>query len=100
MAQAEGSFKVCGLCSQLVDESVKLPDDLLNHLIVFLNVAGDLLPSKICTDCFQGATESKKFKVGTYLKGPSGQIISAEEWYYWPGQGQVIPRSRFFKFQD
>jgi|694.fasta_scaffold90343_2 hypothetical protein len=70
MAQAEGSFKVCGLCSQLVDESVKLPDDLLNHLIVFLNVAGDLLPSKICTDCFQGATESKKFKVGTYLKAP------------------------------
>ena len=63
MAQAEGSFKVCGLCSQLVDESVKLPDDLLNHLIVFLNVVGDLLPTKICTDCFQGATESKKFKV-------------------------------------
>ena len=64
MAQAEGSFKVCGLCSQLVDESVKLPDDLLNHLIVFLNVGGDLLPTKVCTDCFQGATESKKFKVG------------------------------------
>jgi hypothetical protein len=63
MAQAEGSFKVCGLCSQLVDESVKLPDDLLNHLIIFLNVAGELLPSKVCTDCFQGTTESKKFKV-------------------------------------
>jgi hypothetical protein len=26
-------------------------------------VAGDLLPTKICTDCYQGAAESRKFKV-------------------------------------
>jgi len=62
MAQPEESFKVCGLCSQLVDEAVKLTDILLDFLTKFLNVDGSNLPSKICTECFQGAIDSKKFK--------------------------------------
>jgi len=62
MAQPEESFKVCGLCSQLVDEAVKLTDILLDFLTKFLNVDGSKLPSKICTECFQGAIDSKKFK--------------------------------------
>merc|ERR1712013_716681 len=60
MAQPEESFKVCGLCSQLVDEAVKLTDILLDFLTKFLNVDGSKLPSKICTECFQGAIDSKK----------------------------------------
>ena len=62
MAQPEESFKVCGLCSQLVDEAVKLTDILLDFLTSFLGVDGTILPSKICTECYQGAIDSKKFK--------------------------------------
>jgi len=62
MAEAEGSFKVCGLCSQLVDEAVKLADDLLEFLVEFLTVNGSKLPTKICTECYTGAIESRKFK--------------------------------------
>eukprot|EP00092_Neocalanus_flemingeri_P106507 GFUD01136666.1.p1 GENE.GFUD01136666.1~~GFUD01136666.1.p1 ORF type:complete len:742 (+),score=197.50 GFUD01136666.1:35-2260(+) len=62
MAQPEESFKVCGLCSQLVDEAVKLTDILLDFLTSFLGVDGTNLPSKICTECYQGAIDSKKFK--------------------------------------
>jgi len=62
MAEQEESFKVCGLCSQLVDEAVKLNDQLLTFLITFLEVPGTVLPTKICTECYQGAIDSKKFK--------------------------------------
>jgi len=62
MALPEESFKVCGLCSQLVDEAVKLTDILLDFLTTFLGVDGSNLPSKICTECYQGAIDSKKFK--------------------------------------
>jgi len=62
MAQPEESFKVCGLCSQLVDEAVKLTDILLDFLTKFLNVEGSNLPLKICTECYQSAIDSKKFK--------------------------------------
>jgi len=62
MAQPEETFKVCGLCSQLVDEAVKLTDILLDFLTTFLAVDGSNLPLKICTECYQGAIDSKKFK--------------------------------------
>jgi len=62
MAVAEGSFKVCGLCSQLVDEGVKLTDELVGFLMIFLSVPGTKLPTKICTECYQGAMDSKKYK--------------------------------------
>ena len=44
MAVAEGSFKVCGLCSQLVDEGVKLTDELVGFLMIFLSVPGTKEP--------------------------------------------------------
>jgi len=59
MAQPESSFKVCGLCSQLVDESVMLHQNLRQ----FLEEWGLRdLPAKVCTDCYQGAVDSLKFK--------------------------------------
>lgn len=59
MAQPESSFKVCGLCSQLVDESVMLHANLRQ----FLEEWGLRdLPAKVCTDCYQGAVDSLKFK--------------------------------------
>lgn len=61
-AAAEESFKLCGLCSQLVDESVQVSDKLRAFLIRFLSVANDTLPAKVCTDCFSHALESMKFK--------------------------------------
>lgn len=62
MAEQEEAFKVCGLCSQLVDEAVKLSDPLVSFLISFLGVSGTVLPTKICTECYTGVLESKKFK--------------------------------------
>merc|ERR1711892_49969 len=72
MAQPEESFKVCGLCSQLVDGAVKLTDILLDFLTKFLNVDGSKLPSKICTECFQGAIDSKK--VQRKMSSNSGKV--------------------------
>jgi len=62
MAQPEASFKVCGLCSQLVDESVKLDDSLREFLVRFLDIDNTDLPAKVCTDCYQGTLDTKKFR--------------------------------------
>ena len=61
-AAAEDNFKLCGLCSQLVDESVQVNDKLRAFLIRFLSVANAELPAKVCTDCYSHALESMKFK--------------------------------------
>ena len=52
-SKAEGNFKVCGLCSQLVDESVQLSVPLRAYLVDLLDIANDELPGKVCTDCYQ-----------------------------------------------
>lgn len=58
----EESFKVCGLCSQLVDESVQLDPVFRAFLVSFLELANEALPSKVCTDCYQQSFDCKKFK--------------------------------------
>ena len=58
----EESFKVCGLCSQLVDESVQLDPVFRAFLVSFLDIANENLPSKVCTDCYQQSFDCKKFK--------------------------------------
>jgi len=60
-AEDEGASKVCGLCSNLVDKGVKLDDDMLEHLVMFLNVQGQYLPMKMCTECFTKMDECKNF---------------------------------------
>uniref|UniRef100_A0A0K2T316 ZAD domain-containing protein n=1 Tax=Lepeophtheirus salmonis TaxID=72036 RepID=A0A0K2T316_LEPSM len=56
------AFKVCGLCSQLVDTSVDIDEILIDFLSQFLSITPDNFPPKICTDCFSSATEAKRFK--------------------------------------
>lgn len=59
----ESSFKLCGLCSQLVDESVEVSTSMKPFLCRFLNFSTvEELPSKVCLECFQGATECLRFK--------------------------------------
>lgn len=61
----EDNFKVCGLCTQLVDESVMLPGGLRSFLVDFLRSSlpdQDWLPTKTCLECYQHASESKRFK--------------------------------------
>jgi hypothetical protein len=59
---SEENFKICGLCSQLVDESVQLNSVLRAFLIEFLSLNEDQLPTKTCMECYQRTTESKRFK--------------------------------------
>ena len=59
---SDNLFLVCGLCSQVVDESMTIDDaSLRSFLIHMLSISNDDLPAKVCTDCFQGTTECKKF---------------------------------------
>ena len=59
---SDNLFLVCGLCSQVVDESMTIDDpSLRSFLIHMLSISNDDLPAKVCTDCFQGITECKKF---------------------------------------
>jgi len=60
-AEDEGASKVCGLCSNLVDQGVKLDDDMLEHLVMFLNVQGQYLPMKMCAECFTKMDDCKTF---------------------------------------
>jgi hypothetical protein len=63
MARAEEeNFRVCGLCSQLVDESIQIDNaGLRSFLIHLLSLTNDELPCKICTDCYQGSSDCRKF---------------------------------------
>jgi len=54
------SIKLCGLCSQLVDESVDIGVELRNFLDGFLVMPH--LPTKMCLECYQGATQCIRFK--------------------------------------
>jgi len=54
------NIKLCGLCSQLVDVSVDIGAELKNFLDGFLALPH--LPSKMCLECYQGATQCVKFK--------------------------------------
>jgi len=61
-AMMEESFKVCGLCSQLVDESVEITSSLRGFLCTFLDLDEMKLPAKICLECYQRANECRYFK--------------------------------------
>jgi len=61
-ASSEESFKVCGLCSQLVDESVEVTAAMRAFLCSFLCIKEAKLPAKICIECYQRATECRGFK--------------------------------------
>ena len=58
------SFLVCGLCSQVVDESMTIDDaaegsrSFLSHI---LSVSGKDIPERVCADCFQETAECKEF---------------------------------------
>ncbi len=57
-----GVLLVCGLCSQLVDESIAMEDPGVRaFLIHLLGVANDDLPAKTCTECFQESTKTRTF---------------------------------------
>ena len=58
----EENFKVCGLCSQLVDESVEITTSLRSFLCEFLQLLDHKLPAKICLECYQKATDCRNFK--------------------------------------
>ena len=60
--QTEDDFKVCGLCSQLVDESVVINDTLRSFLVEFLSVGSVVVPGKTCLECYKTAIECKRFR--------------------------------------
>ena len=60
--QTEEDFKVCGLCSQLVDESVVINDTLRSFLVEFLAVIPVVVPGKTCLECYKTAIECKRFR--------------------------------------
>lgn len=80
-ASEEDNFKVCGLCSQLVDESVQLNAKLRSFLLHYLSLTSNAsLPTKICTDCYQGAFDSLNFRdrcMKAILKLKSNRISDA-----------------------
>ena len=55
-------FKICGLCSQLVDESVLINASLKVFLLDLLNVTESSLPEKTCLECYKSAIECRRFK--------------------------------------
>ena len=55
-------FKICGLCSQLVDESVDIKSTLKTFLSEYLNIPEDALPEKTCLECYKSAIECKRFR--------------------------------------
>jgi hypothetical protein len=55
-------FKICGLCSQLVDESVLINAGLKSFLLELLVVTENALPEKTCLECYKSAIECKRFK--------------------------------------
>jgi len=55
-------FKICGLCSQLVDESVLINASLKAFLLELLNVTETSLPEKTCLECYKSAIECRRFK--------------------------------------
>jgi len=55
-------FKICGLCSQLVDESVHINASLKAFLLELLNVTESTLPEKTCLECYKSAIECRRFK--------------------------------------
>ena len=55
-------FKICGLCSQLVDESVLINASLKSFLLELLNVTESSLPEKTCLECYKSAIECRRFK--------------------------------------
>ena len=58
----EGMFLVCGLCSQVANESMTIDDaGLRSFLVHMLSITNEDLPTKICTDCFPEMAECKKF---------------------------------------
>ena len=58
----EEDFKICGLCSQLVDESIVIKENLRTFLTEFLNISNDVLPSKTCLECYKVTIECLRFR--------------------------------------
>ena len=57
------AFLVCGLCSQVVDESMTIDDadgsrSFLSHI---LSEKRRDIPERVCADCFQETAECKEF---------------------------------------
>ena len=57
----DDKFKICGLCSQLVDEPVMLNASLRSFVIDFLGIANAALPAKVCSECYTACYNAKKF---------------------------------------
>ena len=55
-------FKICGLCSQLVDESVLISGNLREFLCIYLEILDENLPTRCCIECFKSANECLRFK--------------------------------------
>ena len=58
----DSMFLVCGLCSQVANESMTIDDTGLRTFLAHLfSITTDDLPAKTCTDCFPEMAECKKF---------------------------------------
>ena len=58
----EDVFKVCGLCSQLVVESVELTTSMKAFLCRFLDLQPLQLPARVCLECYHHATDASRYK--------------------------------------
>ena len=68
MSIQEENFKICGLCSQLVDESVVNNETLRSFLGELLNVSEDSLPTKTCMECYKVCSDSELQNILRFLK--------------------------------
>ncbi len=58
---AMASFKLCGLCSKMVDEAMQPNPPLRTFLLQLLRLEEHQLPKKVCGECYQGAVDARKF---------------------------------------
>ena len=65
------TFKACGLCATIVIDALELKQELRVFLLDFLDLNEtkqenlndhEILPSKICVNCYQESSDAKKFK--------------------------------------
>ena len=68
MSIQEENFKICGLCSQLVDESVVNNETLRSFLGELLNVTEDSLPTKTCLECYKVCSDSDLQNILRFLQ--------------------------------
>ena len=77
------NYKACGFCATPTGETLRFTDDFLEFLELCLDVRGTSLPIRVCSGCFDGAKQAKKFKdkcLSSFEKLKSNSVASQYIW--------------------